>query len=211
MDNMDLDKIWGELGKEPVEGGLIKGQCQLKNVKSLHPLIEVRNNLRITNFWGIVISMGYIVLMILYPYWQVLLGFSVVLTFNIVFIVQGIKLRRQLPRSVDAGHSMLQEMKVHHAAVVKWINNQMYAARFVFPVAAASGFMMGGIWGSGKSLELLFTKPIFPISMAVSAVVFSFAGLWLARKMFGISYKKFLDRLQVNIDLLEQRSQEQEE
>jgi hypothetical protein len=211
MDNMDLDKIWGELGEEPVEGGLIKGQSQLKNVKSLHPLIEVRNNLRITNIWGIVISIGYIVLMILYPYWQVLLGFSVVLTFNIVFIVQGIKLRRQLPRSVDAGHSMLQEMKVHHAAVTKWIDNQMYAARFVFPVAAASGFMMGGIWGSGKSLELLFTKPVFPISMVVSAVVFSFAGLWLARKMFGISYKKFLDRLQVNIDLLEQKGQEQEE
>ena len=211
MDNMDLDKIWGELGKEPVEGGLIKGQSQLKNVKSLHPLIEVRNNLRITNFWGIVISIGYIVLMILYPYWQVLLGFSVVLTFNIVFIVQGIRIRRQLPRSVDAGHSMLHEMKVHHTAVTKWIENQMYAARFVFPVAAASGFMMGGMWGSGKSLELLFTKPIFPISMLISAVLFSFAGIWLAKKMFGISYQKFLDRLQVNIDLLEQRSQEQEE
>ena len=203
MDNMDLDKIWGELGKEPVAGGLIKGQSQLKNVKSLHPLVDVRNNLRITNVWGIVISIGYIVLMILYPYWQVLLGFSVVLTFNIVFIVQGIKLRKQIPRSVDAGHSMLQEMKMHHSAVTKWIDNQIYAARFVFPVAAASGFMMGGIWGSGKSLELLFTKPVFPISMIASAVVFSFAGIWLARKMFGISYKKFLDRLKENIDQLE--------
>ena len=203
MDNMDLDKIWGELGKEPVGGGLIKGQSQLKNVKSLHPLVDVRNNLRITNVWGIVISIGYIVLMMLYPYWQVLLGFSVVLTFNIVFIVQGIKLRKQIPRSVDAGHSMLQEMKMHHSAVTKWIDNKIYAARFVFPVAAASGFMMGGIWGSGKSLELLFTKPVFPISMIASAVVFSFAGIWLARKMFGISYKKFLDRLKENIDQLE--------
>lgn len=206
MDNMDLDKIWGELGKEPVEGGLIKGQSQLKNVKSLHPLIEVRNNLRITNIWGIVISIGYIVLMILYPYWQVLLGFSVVLTFNIVFIVHGIRIRKQLPRSVDAGHSMLHEMKVHHTAVTKWIDNQMYAARFVFPVAAASGFMMGGMWGSGKSLELLFTKPVFPISMLISAVLFSFAGIWLAKKMFGISYKKFLDRLKENIDQLESQA-----
>ena len=206
MDNMDLDKIWGELGKEPVGGGLIKGQSQLKNVKSLHPLVDVRNNLRITNVWGIVISIGYIVLMMLYPYWQVLLGFSVVLTFNIVFIVQGIKLRKQIPRSVDAGHSMLQEMKMHHSAVTKWIDNQIYAARFVFPVAAASGFMMGGIWGSGKSLELLFTKPVFPISMIASAVVFSFAGIWLARKMFGISYKKFLDRLKENIDQLESQA-----
>ncbi|TAH04275.1 MAG: hypothetical protein EAZ17_02190 [Sphingobacteriales bacterium] len=206
---MDLDKIWGELGKEPVEGGLIKGQQQLKDVKSLHPLIEVRNNLRITNIWGIVISIGYIVLMIFYPYWQVILGFSIVLTFNIVFIFQGIRLRKQLPLSVDAGHSMLHEMKVHHAAVTQWIENQMYAARFVFPVAAASGFMMGGIWGSGKCLGQLFTKPIFPISMIISAVLFSFAGIWLARKMFGISYQKFLDRLKVNIDQLEsQRSTE---
>jgi hypothetical protein len=211
MANMDLDKIWGELGKEPVEGVLIKGQQQLKNVKSLHPLIEVRNNLRITNIWGIVISIGYIVLMIFYPYWQVILGFSIVLTFNIVFILQGIKLRKQLPLSVDAGHSMLHEMKVHHAALTKWIENQMYAARFVFPVAAASGFMMGGIWGSGKSLEQLFTKPIFPISMIISAVLFSFAGMWLARKMFGISYQKFLNRLKVNIDQLEQKSQEKDE
>jgi hypothetical protein len=147
--------------------------------------------------------------MIFYPYWQVILGFSIVLTFNIVFILQGIQLRKQLPLSVDAGHSMLHEMKVHHAAVTKWIENQMYAARFVFPVAAASGFMMGGIWGSGKSLEQLFTKPIFPISMIISAVLFSFAGMWLARKMFGISYQKFLDRLKVNIDQLEsQRSTE---
>jgi hypothetical protein len=211
MANMDLDKIWGELGKEPVEGVLIKGQQQLKNVKSLHPLIEVRNNLRITNIWGIVISIGYIVLMIFYPYWQVILGFSIVLTFNIVFIFQGIKLRKQLPLSVDAGHSMLHEMEVHHAALTKWIENQMYAARCVFPVAAASGFMMGGIWGSGKSLEQLFNKPIFPISMIISAVLFSFAGMWLVRKMFGISYQKFLNRLKVNIDQLEQKSQEKDE
>jgi hypothetical protein len=39
--------------------------------------------------------------------------------------------------------------------------------------------------------------------MVISAVLFSFAGIWLARKMFGISYKKFLDRLKVNIDQLE--------
>ena len=200
---MDLDKIWGELGKEPEGGGLINNQSKLKEVKSLHPLVEVRNNLRITNIFGIVISFGYILLMIFYPYWQVLLGFAVVLTFNIIFIVQGIRIRKQLPLSVDAGHSMLQEMKVHHAAVSKWISNQMYAARFVFPVAAASGFMMGGIWGSGKSLGELFTKPIFPISMTISAVVFSFAGMWLARKLFNMSYQKFLDRLEENIDQLE--------
>lgn len=203
MDNMDLDKIWGELGKEPVDGGLMKDQPKLQDVKSLHPLIEVRKNLRITNVFGILISIAYIVLMILYPYWQLLLGFSVVLTFNIVFIIQGIHIRNQLPRSVDPAHSMLDEMKVHHAAITKWINNQMYAARFVFPVAAASGFMMGGIWGSGKSLEQLFTKPIFPISMVISAVIFSFAGIWLARKLFGMSYQKFLNRLKANIDQLE--------
>lgn len=200
---MDLDKIWGELGKEPEGGGLINNQSKLNEVKSLHPLVEVRNNLRITNIFGIIISLGYILLMIFYPYWQVLLGFAVVLTFNIIFIVQGIRIRKQLPLSVDAGHSMLQEMKVHHAAVSKWISNQMYAARFVFPVAAASGFMMGGIWGSGKSLGELFTKPVFPISMAISAVVFSFAGMWLARKLFNMSYQKFLDRLKENIDQLE--------
>lgn len=209
MDNMDLDKIWGELGKEPVEGGLIKQPSQLQGVKSLHPLIEVRNRLRITNVFGIVISIGYIILMMYYPYWQVLLGFSVVLIFNIVFIGQGIKLRMQLPKSVDAGHSMLHEMKVHHAAITQWINNQMYAARFVFPVAAATGFMLGGVQGSGKSLEQLFTKPIFPIAMVISMVLFSFAGIWLSKKMFGISYKKFLDRLKMNINQLEsQRSTE---
>lgn len=205
MDSMDLDKIWGELGKDPGGSGLIKDQPKLQGVKSLHPLIEVRNNLRITNIFGIVISAAYILLMIFYPYWQVLLGFAIVLTFNIVFIVQGIQIRKQLPRSVDAGHSMLHEMKVHHAAISKWINNQMYAARFVFPVAAASGFMMGGIWGSGKSLEVLFAKPIFPISMAISAVVFAFAGMWLARKLFNMSYQKFLDRLKENIDQLESK------
>lgn len=205
MDSMDLDKIWGELGKDREGSGLIKDQPKLQGVKSLHPLIEVRNNLRITNIFGIVISAAYILLMIFYPYWQVLLGFAIVLTFNIVFIVQGIQIRKQLPRSVDAGHSMLHEMKVHHAAISKWINNQMYAARFVFPVAAASGFMMGGIWGSGKSLEVLFAKPIFPISMAISAVLFAFAGMWLARKLFNMSYQKFLDRLKENIDQLESK------
>lgn len=211
MDNMDLDKIWGELGNEAGDSGLIKHPAALQDVKSLHPLIEVRNKLRITNVFGIVISVGYIILMLIYPFWQVLLGFSVVLTFNIVFIVQGIKIRRQLPKSVDAGHSMLHEMKLHHAAVSKWIANQMYAARYVFPVAAATGFMMGGVWGSGKTIEQLFTKPVFPIMMIISAMLFSFAGMWLARKMFDLSYKKFLDRLQWNIDQLEQQSQLQEE
>ncbi len=208
---MELEKIWGEMNEKAGDQSRLPGQFPWERDKSLHPLVQVRRNLLKTNVSGILISLGYIVLMVWYPVWPLLLGFSIVLVFNTVFIYQGIVLRRGLPATVDPSHSMLAEMKIQYAAIQKWVNNQMYAARFVYPVAAATGFMLGGMLGSGKPLEALFVKPVFPIVMLVSMVAFAFAGLWLAKKLFQIAYGKHLEGLQQNIDILESQAKETEQ
>jgi hypothetical protein len=152
--------------------------------------------------YGIVISVGYLAIMIFFPHWQLLLLFSIVLAFNIYFVLRGIQLYNNIPDQINAEGSVLEEMQGHHKAVSEWIQMQLLSARFVYPVAAAAGFLFGGMLGSEKSIDQLLSKPIFSISMVIAVIIFTPIGHLLGKWFVKISYGKYLKSLQENIDEL---------
>lgn len=198
---MEWEKTWKQLENEG-QGGL-GSYLEEKNAKKLssrHPLLKIRRSLLATSIYGVIISLGYAFLMYDFPYWQLLLGFGVVLTFNIYFIVKGIKLYRNVPGYISGSVSLLKELEEQHEAVSEWIRLQLLAARFVYPVAVATGFLLGGMLGSEKSIEFLMSKPLFGISMVVSVVLFTPLGHWVGRKFTRWSYGRHLDNLKKLID-----------
>ncbi|HEX5668200.1 MAG TPA: hypothetical protein VFX73_05300 [Chitinophagaceae bacterium] len=207
---MDWEKTWKQLESEN-KGGLepyLEHGKQFKK-ESRHPLHSIRRSLVITSVWAIVISAGYIYLMFRFPYWQLLLGFSIVLLFNFYSVIKGIQLYRSIPANISGNTSLLAEMEKQYHAVLGWISMQKITAIFVYPVAAATGFMLGGMIGSEKPVDLLLTKKFFWISGIIAMVVITPLAHYFAKLLVKYSYGKYLVKLKENIDEL--RKQESAE
>lgn len=203
---MDWEKTWKQLesgNKDELESYFKSGK-PLKNT-GRHPLQQIRRSLMITSVWGIVISAGYVFLMFKFPFWQILLGFSIVLIFNIYSVVKGLQLRTSIPSNISGDSSLLAEMERQYKAVTDWIRAHKMTAIFVYPVAAATGFMLGGVLGSGKPLDLLFTRNFFWISLIISAIAMTPVAYYLSKLMVRVTYDKHLKKLKENIDELKKQ------
>jgi hypothetical protein len=203
---MDWEKTWKQLesgNKDELEKYFKPGK-PLKNT-GRHPLQQIRRSLMFTSVWGIVISVGYVFLMFKFPFWQILLGFSLVLLFNIYSVVKGLQLRSSIPSNISGYSSLLAEMERQYKAVTDWIRAHKMTAIFVYPVAAATGFMLGGVLGSGKPLDLLFTRNIFWISLIISAIAMTPVAYYLSKLMVRVTYDKYLRKLKENIDELKKQ------
>lgn len=169
---------------------------------SRHPLRQLRRNMFIGFVWAVLISLGYLILMFVFPIWPVVTGLAVVLAFNLYFLLRSYRLYRQLPALLSGHNSLLQGLEQFYEAFMETNRLTMFAAKFVYPVAAAAGFMLGGVLGSGKSLELLFRKPVFPLTMVGVAVLITPFALKLAARLTEAAYGKYLRQLKDHLDAL---------
>jgi len=203
---MDWEKTWKQLESENKDGleSYIQPGKPLKNT-GRHPLQQIRWSLMVNSVWGVLISAGYVFLMFRFPSWQILLGFSIVLLFNIYSIVKGLQLRSRIPSNISGHLSLLAEMEKQYKAVTDWIRTHKMTAVFIYPVAAASGFMLGGMVGSGKPLDMLFTRNIFWISLIISAIALTPVAYLFSKLLVRVTYDKHLKRLKENIDELKKQ------
>jgi hypothetical protein len=200
---MDWEKTWKQLESENKEGlGSYLEQGKKIKRASRHPLQSIRRSLISTSIWAIAISIGYIYLMYRFPYWQLLLGFGVVLLFNIYSVVKGMQLYRSIPANISGNTSLLVEMEKQYHAVLAWISMQKTTALFVYPVAAATGFMLGGMIGSEKPVDLLLTKKMFWISGVIAIIILTPVAHLFSKLLVKYSYGKYLTRLKDNINEL---------
>lgn len=207
---MDLRQTWQqsqEHGKERLEDflpgkGLDHG--------SRHPLHQLRRNMFFGFIWAVLISLGYLILMFIFPIWPVVAGLAVVLAFNIYFLLSSYQLYRQLPALLNGHHSLRQGLERFYEAFMETNRLTMYAAKFVYPVAAAAGFMLGGVLGSGKALETLFQKPAFPLIMIGVALLITPFALKLAAWLTEAAYGKYLRQLKDHLDALKAMNTEPE-
>jgi hypothetical protein len=113
-------------------------------------------------------------------------------------------LYKKINISVSPDDSLLTELKRHYHSINYWIRVQKQVALFIYPISAASGFMLGGVAGSGKTVEVFMSRPVVMIALLVTIIILmpiaSYVTKWLLKKSFG----KHLDNLKKNIDALEQ-------
>jgi hypothetical protein len=98
--------------------------------------------------------------------------------------------------------SLKKALEYTHQFITENIRFQERVALFIYPFAAASGFLMGGSAGSGNVMKMLEIKEVI-IIMVVTSAVLTPVGFYLTRWLYKVSYEKCLTELKARIDELQ--------
>jgi ABC-type nitrate/sulfonate/bicarbonate transport system permease component len=99
--------------------------------------------------------------------------------------------------------NVLTELKKQYDAFTEWKKQSLRVALFVYPFAAAGGFMLGGTIGSGKTIEVFMSNYWVLIALVISILVLVPLSYLLAKWMTKVAFGKFIDQLKERIDELE--------
>ncbi|MDE3247646.1 MAG: hypothetical protein KGO82_03230 [Bacteroidota bacterium] len=197
---MNLGEQWKDLNGGDADLAALIGKG-VPSRPSIDPIERIKRNLRLNAIFGIVIALAYVVLMFRFPVWQVLVSIGIVFLFTVWAVTRALIMYRDM-RHHNLNNSLLEEMERHYTAITGWDSMQQKLGMFVYPVAAAGGFMVGGALGSGKPIDIVMSKPIMVYSMIIMAAILVPVGLkvakWMSRKAFG----QYADQLKANIDAL---------
>ena len=200
---MSLENQWRSLENQTddtLSSLLVQGD--FKKLHSNNPLMKIRHHLILSGRMATVLSIAYIILLFFYPYWQLLVCIGILLLFTAAGAYTSFNYAYSIHPMIKADSSLLQEMEKHFRTIKKWGKLQNRAAIFVYPFAAAGGFMFGGMLGSGKPIELFMSKTSVQLSLVAVILLLVPASLYLAKKLFNKSFGKHLKSLETNINEL---------
>lgn len=173
----------------------------ISKLSSKDPLKKVKQNLVINSIFGIAIGSLYVVILVRFPFWQLLVSLGIVLGFTIWAVAKAIILYQQL-QSNGHPHSVLEEMERHYTLLKKFLTLQQNVGLIIYPISAAGGFMLGGYVGSGKPIDQFMSKPLVLIILVIAIIILvpvcHYLAKWMSKKSFG----QYADMLKMNIDEL---------
>jgi hypothetical protein len=202
---MSIEQNWKQLnegGDDDLSSLLQPGRLQ--NIHSSNPLQKIKRHLFINICWGLVIILLYVFVMIKFPFWQIWLTIGLTLAFTVWGVCTAYIQYKGIRPGASSQSSLLVEMERHYEGIRNWVKLQMKVAVFIYPVAAVGGFMVGGIPGSGKSIEVFLNKPFVWVALLITVAILVPCGLYTAKWMLAKSFGKYLTVLKKNIDELKE-------
>ena len=150
---MDIKNIWKQEGGADDALNKLLQQEDFSNLHSRLPLMKLRKNLLMGMVWALLITGGYIFVLCFIHFWQVYVALAVLILFNLWIMVESWKLYKKTPSSITPSNSLKEELSNNYNSFNKWWSLQLKVSLFVYPIAAAGGFIIGGVYGSGKTVE----------------------------------------------------------
>ncbi|MFZ4059403.1 MAG: hypothetical protein ACOYKE_14770 [Ferruginibacter sp.] len=199
---MDINSIWNNIDTASPSLERMVKQTQFNQLKSKNVLAQLKKKVLINLCWAILIAVAYLIVIFLYPVWQIVVGFGTILIFSIWGIYATYLEYKKINPDIDIQNNLVQELARHHSSITHWIKTQEKVALFFYPISAASGFLFGGMIGSGKPIEVFLSKPIVWITLIISIIVCTIAAYYLAKWMFKVSFGKTLQQLEDDLDAL---------
>ncbi|OAQ41589.1 hypothetical protein A5893_00280 [Pedobacter psychrophilus] len=200
---MDLQKIWNDSEASTEKLPEINHIAQIKSNGLKNPLKRAKKTILTNLIWTIIIGLIYIPIIYYYRFWQIQLFIGITLIFNIWAGYTAFILYKSIDSNVSA-NNLLSELKRVVNTLNKWMNIQCKVALFIYPFSATGGYFLGGVIGSGKTVEELLTKPIIIYALIVCIVVLTPASYYLAKWMFKCSFGKVITQINVLIAELTQ-------
>jgi len=199
---MSIEQNWKRLSEQDdTDLSQLLQPGRLKKLHSSNPLQKIKFYLIVSVIWAVLISGLYIYIMLRFPQWPVVLCLGVVLLFTVWSGYKAYVLYKNVNPLVT-GNSLLAEMEKQYEGINAWMELQMRVAVFIYPVAAAGGFMIGGMIGSGKSIAFFLSKPPVIFALIICILVLVPVCIWFAKWLFRKSFGKHLVTLKENIDAL---------
>ncbi len=199
---MDIENTWqqGE-GSDDMLNKMLQ-QTDFRTIQSKLPLKKLKRNLLMVMFWAIIITLFYIILFFFIHLWQVYIALVVVVFFNIWIMIDTWKLYKNTNENITPSNSLKQELQKNYNGFQNWWKLQQKAGLFVYPIAAAGGFITGGFWGSGKSVEAFLYNTRMITILGITVLVLVPICYYAAKWMFDYAYGKHLKKLKNLIDEL---------
>lgn len=194
---------WQDWNPEDADLSRLLKPGRIQRIQPGHPLMKLKKALLMNMIWGVLIFLFYIYIIIVFPYWPILITIVITMAFTAYVLVKAWKLYTSIQTTVSATRPVLEELRMHHREISDWGRVQQKLGLLVYPFAAAGGYLSGGILGSGKTIEELMTKPIFVYALPVTMLVLIPICYWLAKWMFNKSFGKHLRSLEGIIHSLE--------
>lgn len=205
---MNLEEQWkAESGQgDQTLQDLIRN-AKLDRMRSHNPMDKIRRNLKWNIGFAAAISIGYLFVFWYFPFWPVFLCIGIIFLFTVWGVFSGISLYKEISHQ-DQATPVLQTLEYQHSLLTQWIRHQEKAALFVYPFAGAGGYMVGGMVGSGKTIEVFMNKPVVLWALLITLVILVPLSYWLARKMNRKAFGNYLDQLYNSITALKNESPE---
>ncbi len=192
---MNLENTWQQSGASDDMLNKMLQQTDFENIQSKLPLKKLKRNLLIGIFWAVLITLLYIILFFFIHLWQVYIALGVNTFFNIWVMIDSWKLYKSTNENITPSNSLKQELHKNYNSFQSWWKLQEKAGLFVYPIAAAGGFILGGFWGSGKSVEAFLYNPRMLTILVITILVLVPVCYYGARWMFNYAYGKHLKKL----------------
>ncbi len=200
---MDIETIWQQRGKEDDALNKFLSTVDVEKLHSRLPLKKLRYNLLIGIVFALLITCVYVVCLYYVSIWQVNLALGVLIAFNSLIMVQTWNLYRRVPSAVTPSNSLKQELTEHYTSLQQWWSVQQKISLFVYPIAVAGGFILGGSLGSGKPVELFLYNSSMLMILAITVLIVVPLCYFGARWMFNFTYGKHFKQLKTTIEELD--------
>lgn len=203
---MNLEEQWkAESGQgDQTLQDLIRN-AKLDRMRSHNPMDKIRWSLKWNIGFAITFTIAYLFVFWYFPYWPVFLCIGVIFLFTLWGAISGIRLFRKTTVP-DQAAPVLETLEYQHSLISNWIRHQEKVALLVYPFAGAGGFMVGGMVGSGKTIEAFMSKPFVVWSMIITLLVIVPLSYWMAKKMNRKAFGQYLDQLHGSIQSLRSES-----
>jgi hypothetical protein len=188
-------------GQQDIFEGLLANGAY-KNRKHIGPLQKLKTNLAASLIFAVLITLGYGLLIFYFPIWQVQIALLICIGFNIWVMVNAWRIFESI--NPDLGQAdVLNTLIMHRDQFHNWFRQQMRTALFVYPVATAGGYMLGGTIGSGKPVEEFMRHPFTIVMLIISILVLVPLSYWLAKWMNKKAFGQYVDQLEKRIEELQ--------
>jgi len=199
---MDMENTWQQGGGSDEMLDKMLQHPDFGNIQSNLPLKKLKRNLLIGIFWAVLITSLYVILFFFINLWQVYIALCVLIFFNAWIMIDTWKLYKNTNENITPSDSLKQELQKNYNGFQNWWKLQQKTGLFVYPIAAAGGFILGGFWGSGKSVEAFLYNPRMMTILGITVLVLVPIGYYTAKWMFNYAYGKHLKKLKNLIEEL---------
>lgn len=185
---MDLREIWKRVEAEKLSQP-VAGAVEVRKT-SKHPVAKLKRAYLISTTFALVFLLGFIVLFFTYREPLVKGSLVLVIAGYIFFFVVNFSMYQKIHVALPVDQSLRKALAHTYDFIAANIRFQERVALFLYPIAAASGFLMGG--ASGGNLDAMLQKKIVLIILLVTVAILTPIGFYLARWMYKVSYGKCL-------------------
>jgi len=200
---MNLEATWKSLQTTDDElDKLLAQEKPARTVVAHNSLAQVKRALLYNIIMSVLTGLSYVVILIMFPVWQVQLSILIIIVVSLWAISSTYRVYRQIQPYISHTNSVLDELIRHYNGVQQWMRQQQRVALFLYPISLLGGFMLGGVLGSGESVEEIMSRPIVWVVLGIVLVVFTPLSYLLSRWFFRLFFGKYMKRMKENIDCL---------